>query len=765
MSRHFCVSNPAVLAVAQASNLVRSADSQVAPVAAGQSISTFEDTAVNIVLTASDANGDLLSYTVVAGPSNGGLTGTAPNLTYTPNANYNGSDSFTFKANDGIADSAVATVSITVTAVNDNPVANAQSVSVLEDGYVAITLTGSDIDGNPLTYIVVAGPSNGGLTGTAPNLIYTPNANYNGSDSFAFRVNDGYVSSSATTVSITVTAVNDTPAATAQSVSVSHNTATAITLAGSDVEGSALTYTVVTNPTNGSLTGTAPSLTYTPNSGYSGSDSFTFRVNDGTADSAAATVTLTVAAAAVDASFANVSLLLKADGANDSTSFVDSSANSFAISRFGNAKISTVSSQYGGSSAYFDGNGDYLSAANNAALNFGSDNFTIEMWLNPQYISGGWTHKELFAKRASAAVYGLLCHIRRNNSTGLFHLEFYVPTAGASAWQIIYATSTFTGWTHVAFVRNGTEWAAYINGVKSVMSVPLVTSFTIPSNSAAFTFGSSSAAVGGPGSGGYQGYMDDIRITKGVARYAANFTPPGSHPVVDPYFSSVSLLMKADGANNSTTFVDSSTNAFAVSLTGNTVISTTQSKYGGSSAYFDGNGDYLSVPSSENLDVGSGNYTIEMWVNPAGGLANRTQKYLFGKRQSLSIYGGVLGFLQFDSSLNAYRAYYYVTVNGTTWAVTAATGDIIAANTWTHLAFVRSGSTFTLYVNGASAASGTTSGTIPSNAEPLVIGSTSSANPGANGYAGYIDDFRITKGVARYTASFGPPDSHPTSGT
>ena len=228
-----------------------------------------------------------------------------------------------------------------------------------------------------------------------------------------------------------------------------------------------------------------------------------------------------------DPYFSSVSLLLKADGANNSTTFVDSSANNLAISRFGNAKISTVSSQYGGSSAYFDGNGDYLSAANNAALNFGSDNFTIEMWLNPQYISGGWTQKELFAERASAAVYGLLCYIRRNNSTGLFHLEFYVPTAGASAWQIIYATSTFTGWTHVAFVRNGTEWAAYINGVKSVMSVR---SFTIPSNSAAFTFGASDAAVGGPGSAGYQGYIDDFRITKGVARYTANFGPPDSHP-------------------------------------------------------------------------------------------------------------------------------------------------------------------------------------------------------------------------------------------
>lgn len=232
----------------------------------------------------------------------------------------------------------------------------------------------------------------------------------------------------------------------------------------------------------------------------------------------------------------------------------------------------------------------------------------------------------------------------------------------------------------------------------------------------------------------------------------------------DPSFSNVSLLLKADGANNSTTFVDSSANNLAISRFGNAKISTAQSKYGDSSAYFDGNGDYLSIPTDASLEFGSGNYTVEMWVNPAGGLASNTQKYLFGKRQSPSIYGGVLGFLQFNSSLNAYRAYYYATVNGTTWAITATTGYIIPANTWTHLAFVRNGNTFTAFVNGTSAASGTASGTIPSNAEPLVIGSVSSANPGTNGYAGYIDDLRVTKGVARYTENFTPPDSLPTTG-
>ena len=134
------------------------------------------------------------------------LSGTAPNLTYDPAANYNGADSFTFKANDGQVDSAVATVSITVTPVNDTPIAQGQSVTTLEDTPKAITLTGSDADGDALSFTVVTGPAHGTLTGTVPNLTYSPAANYNGADSFTFQASDGQVDSAPAMVSITVDA-------------------------------------------------------------------------------------------------------------------------------------------------------------------------------------------------------------------------------------------------------------------------------------------------------------------------------------------------------------------------------------------------------------------------------------------------------------------------------------------------------------------------------------------------------------------------------
>ena len=122
-------------------------------------------------------------------------------------------DFFTFKVNDGTVDSTTATVSISVNAVNDVPVSNAQSVSTDEDAPKVITLNGSDVDGEFSSYTIVTNPAHGTVSGTGPNLTYTPSANYNGSDSFTFKVNDGTVDSATATVSITVNAVNDVPIA------------------------------------------------------------------------------------------------------------------------------------------------------------------------------------------------------------------------------------------------------------------------------------------------------------------------------------------------------------------------------------------------------------------------------------------------------------------------------------------------------------------------------------------------------------------------
>lgn len=264
------------------------------PVADPQSVTTPQDTALAIILTGSDVDGDPLSYSIGTGPAHGSLSGTPPGVTYTPAAGYSGSDSFTFSVNDGTVTSAPAAVSITVTAVNNPPVADPQSVTTPEDTARAITLTGSDVDGDPLTFSIVTGPAHGSLSGTPPSVTYTPASNYNGPDGFTFRVWDGTVYSNTAAVSITVAAVNDPPVANPQSVSTAQNTPVAITLTGSDVDDDPLTFALGAPPSHGGLTGTPPNVTYTPTTGYFGPDSFTFTVNDGTVTSGPATVSITV---------------------------------------------------------------------------------------------------------------------------------------------------------------------------------------------------------------------------------------------------------------------------------------------------------------------------------------------------------------------------------------------------------------------------------------------------------------------------------------
>ena len=270
------------------------------PVADDDTATTQQDTPTPITLSATDPDGDPLTYTITSGPTNGTLSGTAPNLTYTPNPNYAGPDTITYTANDGTNTSNTATITITITEVNDPPVADDDSITLDEDTTAPVTLSATDPDGDPLTYTITSGPTNGTLSGTAPNLTYTPNPNYAGPDTITYTANDGTNTSNTATITITITEVNDPPVADDDSITLDEDTTAPVTLSATDPDGDPLTYTITSGPTNGTLSGTAPNLTYTPNPNYAGPDTITYTANDGTNTSNTATITITITEVPVD---------------------------------------------------------------------------------------------------------------------------------------------------------------------------------------------------------------------------------------------------------------------------------------------------------------------------------------------------------------------------------------------------------------------------------------------------------------------------------
>ncbi|MBH9554383.1 tandem-95 repeat protein, partial [Inhella gelatinilytica] len=271
------------------------------PTAAAVVASGLEDGgAIAVTPVASDVDGDTLSYTVAVQPLHGSVSfnATTGKFEYTPAANWNGVDTFTYKVSDGKGGEALAVATVSVGAVNDAPTANAASASVLEDGSVGGTVTGADIDGNALTYAVATGPANGTVVFNADgSYVYTPNANFNGTDSFTFTATDGLAVSAATTVSITVGALNDAPVAGAVSASGAEDGgAIAVTPIASDIDGDTLSYSVVTGAANGSVSfnSTTGKFDYTPNANFYGTDTFVYMVADGNGGTSMATATVTV---------------------------------------------------------------------------------------------------------------------------------------------------------------------------------------------------------------------------------------------------------------------------------------------------------------------------------------------------------------------------------------------------------------------------------------------------------------------------------------
>ena len=282
-----------------------------APAAHGDTYETDEDTLLEVtgagvLSNDSDVEGDAFSAAVASGPAHGSLAlNPDGSLSYMPERDYNGSDSFEYRASDG-ADSGTATVTIDVKAANDAPGAAADSYATDEDTQLdvdaaaGVLANDSDVDGDA-TPALVSGPGHGSLElRDDGSFSYSPDRDYNGTDSFSYRASDATLESEPVTVTIEVKAAQDAPAANGDTYQTDEDTQLGVEAPGvlandSDPDGDALTATVVSGPGHGSLTLNADgSLSYTPGLDYNGTDSFSYRANDGGLESDPVTVTIDV---------------------------------------------------------------------------------------------------------------------------------------------------------------------------------------------------------------------------------------------------------------------------------------------------------------------------------------------------------------------------------------------------------------------------------------------------------------------------------------
>lgn len=270
-----------------------------APTAADDAVVTNEDTAVsgNVLTNDTDSDGDSLAVVSNTNPSHGTVTvAGGGSFTYTPGLDYNGPDSFTYTISDGNA-SATATVGITVTPVNDAPVPVNGTASTPEDTAVTITVA-TDVDSTNLTATCTSTAGGTFSDNGDGTVTYRPPANFNGSDTISCSVSDGALTTATNaTVTVGVTPVNDAPVAADDTADVNQNSSSTVIDVlnnDNDIDGDTLSVTNVSDPANGSAVSTGAAAQYTPDPGFTGTDTFTYTAYDGTSVSNTATVTITV---------------------------------------------------------------------------------------------------------------------------------------------------------------------------------------------------------------------------------------------------------------------------------------------------------------------------------------------------------------------------------------------------------------------------------------------------------------------------------------
>jgi hypothetical protein len=419
----------------------------------------------------------------------------------------------------------------------------------------------------------------------------------------------------------------------------------------------------------------------------------------------------------------------------NTSSFSDFSSNNFTITPAGNAATSSVAPFSLSWSNAFDGNLDYLSFPTNNSFDFGSGSFTIEFWCKRTGTS------PLYARYFQTANGDVFTGISiAQNLTTQNQVRVSMSSNGSS-WNVydnLAGTLNDLQWNHCALVRNGSTFTFYVNGVGTLLT-------TFPGVSIYYNAANTVIIGGQSGTNrSFNGLISNLRVIKGTAVYTSNFTAPTSPFSTTTLLSGTSLL-----TCNSNTFKDFSTNALAITASGEAAINA-ESPFPLTSTWsnvFDGSGDYLSIPDNAVFNFGSGSFTVECWVKLVGtGNPERIVNYwntATTTAASWQIFAASGNSITFQASTNGVTNQVALSKSG------------LSTNVWYHVAAVRVGDVFALYVNGVLAQSTTQVITLQT-ANTITVASRRSGGSYVEAFNGYVSNLRAVKGEALYTGNFTP---------
>lgn len=375
---------------------------------------------------------------------------------------------------------------------------------------------------------------------------------------------------------------------------------------------------------------------------------------------------------------------------------------------------------------YFDGDGDYLEIADSDDWNFSTNDFTVDFWT--KFPSLG---NRPFVEIGKYNENGLVI---RMDESGTNTLNIYFGGNGGNL--ITPITWNINKWYHIAVIRENNILKTYIDG-KNLNSFD-VTGRSADGDGLGLRIGKilSGAVIGGD----FNGSIEELRISKGIARWKEDFIPPTSPYEPDEY---TKLLIHFDPETNYSHFTDSSSNNHQITVVNDTSI-TQKYPFNGTAMYFDGTGDYLTLPDSNDWNLSDENFTIDFWFKNINNNANAA---------------GILSNFKFDGS-SGWNVYWYDQFDNIVFTssdgIALTTKNKIKNNIWYHIAIVRENNNINLYLNGKLTDNTTYSGSISYSSLGMHLGKYYVDNTGYN-LDGYIDELRISKGIARWNQTFIPP--------